>query len=95
MELESKISDEQIKADILHKLYRKRKWAGSHTAFENLYKWCDQRYAERYKNLAKDLIKEGFLLPKPTAYGLQISLTPDKREEIIAIIHRFFNSSNL
>jgi hypothetical protein len=87
------ITDEQIRADIFHKLHRKKKWGGAHTAFQNLYKWCDQKYVERYKNVAKDLIKEGFLISKPTHYGLQVSLNPRKRSEIIELIHKFFKNT--
>lgn len=86
----NKITNEQIKADILHKLHRKKKWGGAHTALQNLYKWCDQRYADQYKNVTKDMIKEGLLISKPTHYGLQVSLNPNKREEILKIVRKFF-----
>jgi hypothetical protein len=86
----NEITDEQIRADILHKLHRKRKWGGNHTAAQNLYKWCDQRYANRYKDAVKDLVSEGFLIPKPTHYGLQVSLNPRRRLEILQIIRNFF-----
>ena len=90
MNLLSEITDEEIKADILHKLFRKKKWGGSHTAFENLYKWCEKRYAHRYKKVGEMLIKEGLLISKPTSYGLQVSLNPRKKSEIITIIRRWF-----
>ncbi len=93
MEPEGGISDEQIMADILHKLFRKKKWKASHTAFEHLHKWCKPELAERYKDVAEMLIKEGFLIPKPTHYGLQVSLNPEKRNEIFGIIFRFFGKT--
>lgn len=87
------IPDEQIKADILHKLFRKKKWGASHTALQNLHKWCKPEFAERYRNIAELLMKEGFLIPKPTHYGLQVSLNPRKRNEIIQIILKFFRNN--
>jgi len=34
------------------------------------------------KDAAKELINEEILIPKPTSYGLHVSLNPRKREEI-------------
>jgi hypothetical protein len=84
------ISDEEIITDIFHKLHRKKKWGASHTAFINLYKWCDPRYAKKYREIARRLIRKGFIISKPTVYGEQVSLNPRKREEIISIIRKWF-----
>ena len=40
----------------------------------------------KIKEIAEQLIKEGFLLKKPTGYGLEVSLNFSKKEEIFAII---------
>ncbi len=93
MDSEGSISDEQIKADILHKLFRKKKWGASHTALQNLHKWCKPEFAGRYKDAANKLIGEGFLIPKPAHYGLQVSLNPRKRNEILDIILKFFRNN--
>jgi len=45
--------------------------------------------AGKYMDIAREMIKEGLLLSKPTAYGLQISLNPRQREKIIEIAERF------
>ena len=34
------------------------------------------------KYMAKEMIKEGFILTKPTSYGLQVSLNKEKLKEI-------------
>ena len=34
------------------------------------------------KDAIKELIKEGFILQKPTSYGLQVSLNPERIDEI-------------
>ncbi len=82
-----------IKADILHKLFRKRKWGASHTSVDNLHKSCPSHLKGEYKEVAQQLIREGFILSKPTGYGQEVSLNPLKREEIIAIIRIFFEDS--
>ena len=55
------ITGEQIKEDIFHKLHRKKKWGAAHTAFQNLYKWCEQEYAKRYKDATKEQSIMGFI----------------------------------
>ena len=87
--------DEYIKAKLLFKLARRRNWGASHTAFDDLGKGFKPHEHENVKEAAEELIKENLLLKKPTGYGLQVSLNPSKREEIIKIIHEFFNSSSL
>ncbi len=37
------LSDEEIMARIIHKLYRRGNWGESHTSFENLKKGFNQR----------------------------------------------------
>ena len=38
------------------------------------------------KDAVKELIKGGFVLQKPTSYGLQVSLNPERIDEITRII---------
>ncbi len=38
------------------------------------------------KEAAQELIREGLIIPKPTNYGLQISLNPNRLEEIKRMI---------
>ncbi len=49
----------------------------------------------RVEKLTKQLIREGLIVPKPTGYGLQVSLNPRQNEAIIAIMKRFFPESSL
>jgi len=86
----SKVSDEDIKNHILFKLHWKKKWGASHTALENLKRGVPKHLGGRYLDMGKKLIKEGYLLSKPTHYGLQVSLNPERREEIIKISRKFF-----
>ena len=88
-------SDDQIKATILFKLYKRGNWGGSHTALDNLKKgWSAQDLGKhslaRVEKLTKQLIREGLIVPKPTGYGLQVSLNPRQNESIIMIMKKFF-----
>ncbi len=87
------ISDEELKARILHKLARHRMWGGKHTSFENLAKSFNVRHLgkegyRRIDKIGKELINEGFLLSKPTSYGLEVSLNPNFKGEIIETIEK-------
>jgi len=71
---------------LLKKLYRRNYWGGKHTSIDNLPKGLPPEYRKPAKMIVKDLIKEGFLIKKPTSYGLEVSLNPRKRKEIEEII---------
>ncbi|MBI4015661.1 MAG: hypothetical protein HY362_03000 [Candidatus Aenigmarchaeota archaeon] len=90
--MSAKISDEQIEADILHKLYRKRKWGASHTDFTHLYKGVPPEYVREYKQMAEKLIREGVILRKITSYGLHVSLNPNMSKYIKVRIRKFFEN---
>ncbi len=104
------VSDDELKASILHRLAKKRKWGESHTAFENVAKGVPSHLRGKLKDLAEELIKEGlsrwqknrdkfwhqkdakgFIIKKPTSYGLQISLSVERSEEIKWRIKKYFD----
>ncbi len=83
----SEITDDDIKAAILFKLYKLAKWGGNHTDFENLKKGfkpkeLGKKGLKRVEACAEDLIREGLILPKTTGYGLHVSLNAKRHEEI-------------
>ena len=71
---------------ILRKLFRRRVIGGKHTAIEYVMSGVPGHAYGDAKKAAEELIKEGLLIPKPTSYGLQISLNPERLPEIAAII---------
>lgn len=75
-----------FKKIILRKLFRRRIIGGKHTAIEHLTKGLPKHVVGEAKIAVNELIKEGFILPKPTSYGLQVSLNPEKVDEISKII---------
>ena len=77
---------EDIRRALLRKLAKHGWWGGRHTSFDNLPKGFPRHLAKEVKDLAKDMIKTGILLAKPTNYGLEISLNPNKKREIEEIV---------
>ncbi|MBW2989220.1 hypothetical protein KY358_02770 [Candidatus Woesearchaeota archaeon] len=75
-----------FKRIILRKLFRRRVIGGKHTAIEHLTKSLPGHVAGDAKKAIKDLIKEGLILSKPTSYGLQVSLNPQRIDEISRMI---------
>lgn len=92
------LSDDEIKASILFKLHKRGNWGGSHTSFDNLKKGfkdaeLGKHGAKRVDKLAKELIRQGLIIPKPTHYGLQVSLNPKQSEMIIEFMKKFFSEA--
>lgn len=75
-----------IKRGLIRKLFYLGKWGRSHTSFDNLPKGFPKELRKGVKTVAKDLIKKGLLLSKPTSYGIQVSLNPTKKPEIENIL---------
>jgi len=77
-----------IKKFILRKLYRQRMWKHKHTNINNLPKGLSNelKSSKEVKKVIEELLKEGFLLSKPTHYGLEVSLNPKKKKEIEELI---------
>ncbi|MEI6058795.1 MAG: hypothetical protein WCP89_03415 [archaeon] len=84
--------DEQIKATILYHLRRKKVIGGKHTAFDTLKMGFPSHLGKDVEGIAKDLIKKGFIISKPTSYGQQVSLNKDKIVEIEDFIKRVLKS---
>ena len=87
------LSDDQIKATVLFKLHKRGNWGASHTAFDNLKKGfkdedLGKHAAKRVDKLAKELVRQGWIVTKPTHYGLQVSLNPREHEAIMAFMKR-------
>jgi len=73
---------------ILRKMFRLRVIGGKHTAIEHLTKGLPKHAVGEAKNIVKELVKEGLILQKSTSYGLQVSLNPEKIDEIAKIIEK-------
>lgn len=84
-----KSDKDNIKATILYHLRRKKVIGGVHTHFDTLKKGFPIHLGKEIDKVAKLLIKEEFLITKPTSYGLQVSLNKEKLKEIEKFILEF------
>jgi hypothetical protein len=75
-----------IEKTILRKLLADRFIGHRHTSIDNVPKGFPKHLRGEVKKATKRLIKEGFIIAKTTAYGLQVSLNPRKIAEIEEII---------
>ena len=80
------MEDEIIVATILYNLRRKKIIGGKHTHFDTLKRGFPGHLGKDIGKIAKDLIKRGWIISKPTSYGLQVSLNKDKIVEIEGFI---------
>ena len=80
----------KIKLHIVSKLVRKRMWQHKRTSIHNLPKGMPDhlRNNKSIKKVISDLLKNKWLLSKPTFYGLELSLNIDKKKEIEEYIEK-------
>ncbi|MEK6973771.1 MAG: hypothetical protein AABW41_00805 [Nanoarchaeota archaeon] len=74
--------EDKIKATILYNLRRKKMIGNVHTHFDTLKKGFPSHIRKDVEKIAKELVKQGYLITKPTSYGLQVSLNKEKIKEI-------------
>lgn len=79
-------NEETIRITLLRRLAKHGYWGGRHTAFDNLHKGFPRHLGKEIKKIAEKIIKQNILIPKPTSYGLYISLNPRMKEMIEKII---------
>jgi hypothetical protein len=74
------------KKAILEKLYKLRYIGGRHTSEDNVIKGFPKHARGDIKKALKLLVREGYIIPKPTSYGLEVSLNPRTIGEIRRIL---------
>jgi hypothetical protein len=77
----------RIEIDVLKKLYNHNFIGGKHTSEDNVPKSFPKHLHGEVKKALKNLIRQGYVKPKITSYGLEVSLNPRKIEEIKEIIN--------
>ena len=85
-------NDEQIKATILYHLRRKKVIGGVHTPYDTLKKGFPSHLGKDIEKLARELIKQQYIITKPAPYGLQVSLNKDKIIEIEEFIRKILGT---
>ncbi len=81
--------EEDIRRFILRKLVRHRMWMHKHTSIHNLPKGLPDylRSRKEVRKVVEELLKDRFLLSKPTNYGFEVSLNIEKKDKIKEILH--------
>jgi len=80
----------QIQIELLSKMVRRRCWKGKHTSFHNLQKSFPKHLRGDVKNAAVSLIKKGYIVQKPTGYGLEVSLNSRRIDEILRLMEKSY-----
>lgn len=73
--------EDKIKATILYHLRRKKIIGNVHTHYDTIKKGFPSHLGKKIEKIGKELIKGGFIVTKPTSYGLQVSLNKEKLKE--------------
>jgi len=67
---------------ILQKMLFEHVIGGKHTSADNIPKGFPKNERGEIKKALKNLIREGYVVPKITSYGLEVSLNPRRLAEI-------------
>jgi hypothetical protein len=82
--------EENIRATLFYHLRKKRIIGAKHTSFDNLKFGFPSHLGKEVLKVAKDLVKQGYLITKPTSYGLQVSLNKNRIKEIEDFIKKVY-----
>ena len=71
---------------ILEKMFRHGYIGGKHTSEDNIPKGFPKHLQGDARKALKSLIRQGYVIPKTTSYGLQVSLNSRRIAEIRQIL---------
>jgi len=83
-------SEEELKAHILYKLSRKRRWGGKHTELIHVRSAMPKGHEHLAEKLARELADEGFLTWLMKTGQIHVSLQPGRKAEILALVEKYF-----
>ncbi|MFH1289857.1 MAG: hypothetical protein ABIH92_00440 [Nanoarchaeota archaeon] len=83
--------EDKVKATILYHLRRKKVIGGVHTHFDTLKRGFPKHLGKDVNKIAKDLVKDGYLITKPTSYGSQVSLNKERLKKIDEFIKKILD----
>jgi len=86
----SAYSREQLKAHILYKLSRHRRWGAKHTSLENVKSALPQAARAEAEELAKELLNEGFITWLRKTNEIHISLNSHQKARIVEIVEKYY-----
>jgi hypothetical protein len=76
----------KIEKKILKKMLDYRFIGEKHTSADNIPKGFAKHERGDVKGSLKSLIRNGYVLPKITSYGLEVSLNPQRLTEILQLL---------
>ena len=83
------ISRVQLKAHILYKLARHRRWGGKHTELIHARSALPREHQPEAESLARELANDGFLIWLPKTGQIHISLNPRRKREIVEMVEKY------
>lgn len=82
-----------MKAHILYKLARHRRWGAKHTELVNVRTALPRECQKDAEKLARELANEGFLTWLPKTGQIHVSLNPAKKKEIVEIVWKYLGAT--
>jgi len=87
---ERELSEQEIKADLMHRLLRKHCWSAKYLPLDTIIRWMSgkiKRNGRRIQRAVRQLVNDGYLIlhkGRKTA-----SLNPAKSREIVEFVRKF------
>jgi len=83
------LSEEEIKADLMHRLLRKHCWGAKYLPLDTIVRWMSgkiKRNGKRIQRVVRQLVNEGYLILHKR--GKTVSLNPAKSREMVEFIRK-------
>ena len=83
------LSEQEIKADLMHRLLRKHCWGAKFFPLDAIIRWMSgkiKRDGRRIQRAVRQLVNEGYLILHKR--GKTVSLNPTKSREIVEFIRK-------
>jgi len=84
------LSEQEIKADLMHRLLRKHCWGAKYLPLDTIVRWMSgkiKRNGRRIQRAVRQLVNDGYLILHKR--GKTVSLNPTKSREIVEFIRKF------
>ena len=83
------LSEQEIKADLMHRLLRKHCWGARYLPLDTIVRWMSgkiKRNGRRIQRAVRQLVNDGYLILHKR--GKTVSLNPTKSREIVDFIRK-------
>jgi hypothetical protein len=84
------ISRENLKAIILYKLSRHKRWGDTHTELIHVRSSLPKKYWQDAEELAKELANEGLITWLKKTGQIHISLRSSRKSDIAALLRKYY-----